>query len=163
VRVVVRDVPRARLPEVALLSVVLVFASTFILGKQIFTEISPLAFAGSRFVGITVLAFAVLAVAVHRGSAAWSIWRVDLWRFIVVGVCGHTLYQLGFVLGLERTSPFSSALLISTVPLFTIVLLTLLGEQQPRIAWLGVAVALLGIAVFEIDKWARRAASSAIC
>ncbi|HEY3058347.1 MAG TPA: DMT family transporter, partial [Chloroflexota bacterium] len=143
---------RSRLPELGLISVVLVWASTFVVTKQIFDEISPLAFAFVRFLGITVLAFVVLALAVRRGTAQWRICTRDLPRFAAVGVCGYTLYQLGFVLGLERTSPFSSALLISTMPLFTIVLLRLLGEHPPLRAWVGVAIALIGTAVFEGDK-----------
>jgi drug/metabolite transporter (DMT)-like permease len=101
-----------------------------------------------RFVGITALAFVVLATS----GATWRILKQDWPRFAIVGLCGYTLYQLGFVLGLERTSPFSSALLISTVPLFTIALLRALGEHPPLRAWLGVAIALLGIALFESDK-----------
>ncbi len=143
---------RSRLPELGLISVVVVWASTFVVTKQIFGEISPLAFAFVRFLGITVLAFGVLAMAVRRGTAQWNICPSDLPRFAAVGVCGYTLYQLGFVLGLERTSPFSSALLISTMPLFTIVLLRATGEHPPLRAWLGVAIAILGTAIFESDK-----------
>ncbi len=139
---------RDRLPELALLSVVAIFASTFVLAKQIFAEIAPLAFAGVRFFLIAALAVAVLAVS----GASWRVCRGDVVRFVAVGVCGYTFYQLGFVLGLERTSPFSSALLISTVPLFTIVLLTVLGERPRVQAWIGVIVSLAGIAVFEVDK-----------
>jgi drug/metabolite transporter (DMT)-like permease len=143
---------RLRLPELALLCVVTVWASTFILTKQAFAEISPLAFAFVRFAGITVLAFGVLAARVRSGNAEWTIWRSDIPRFVLVGVCGYMLYQLGFVLGLERTSPFSSSLLIATTPLFTIVLLTVLREPQPLRAWLGGGVALLGTAIFLLDK-----------
>jgi drug/metabolite transporter (DMT)-like permease len=144
---------RSRLPEVALLCVVTVWASTFILTKQAFAEFSPLAFAFARFAGITVLAFVVLAAAVRSGTAKWGVWRSDLPRFVLVGICGYTLYQLGFVLGLERTSPFSSSLLIATTPLFTIVVLSILREPQPLRAWVGISVALLGTAIFLLDKF----------
>ena len=56
---------RNRLPELALLLVVVVWASTFVLTKQAFYEISPLAFAFVRFAGITLLAFGVLATSVQ--------------------------------------------------------------------------------------------------
>jgi drug/metabolite transporter (DMT)-like permease len=138
----------SRLPELGLLGVVVVWASTFVVTKQVFAEISPLAFAFVRFAGITGLAFVVLATS----GATWRIMRSDLVRFAMVGLCGYTLYQLGFVLGLERTSPFSSALLISTMPLFTIVLLRVIGEHPPLRAWLGVAIALVGTIVFESDN-----------
>jgi drug/metabolite transporter (DMT)-like permease len=127
---------RARLPELALLGVVVVWASTFV-----------------RFAGITLLAFVALCGSVRAGRASWGIWRGDLVRFALVGVCGYTFYQLGFVLGLERTSPFSSALLIVTVPLVTIIVLRMLGERSPLRTWLGVAIAIVGTVIFMSDMW----------
>jgi drug/metabolite transporter (DMT)-like permease len=88
---------RSRLPELGLSAVVVVWASMFVLTKQAFSEITPLAFGG-----ITALAFVVLAASVRAGQARWSIYRQDVPRFVVVGVCAYTLYQLGFVLGLVR-------------------------------------------------------------
>jgi len=131
---------------------VVVWASTFVLTKQAFAEISPLAFAFVRFGGISALAMIVLAASVRAGQAQWRVCGADLVRFGAVGLCGYAFYQLGFVLGLERTSPFSSALLIGTVPLFTIVLLTGLGERQSFIAWVGLAVAVVGTVIFLLDK-----------
>src|ERR1700693_6242632 len=96
---------RARLPELGLLFVVVVWASTFVLTKQAFQEVSPLAFAFVRFAGIASLALIVLAASVRAGKAQWAICKSDLLRFGAVGVCGYSFYQLGFVLGLERTSP----------------------------------------------------------
>jgi drug/metabolite transporter (DMT)-like permease len=110
-------------PELAQLFVVGLWASTFLVTKAVFVEISPLAFAFVRFVLMTVLAFAILALR-SRGRFP-SIRRTDLLRFLVAGVTGYTLYQLGFVLGLDRTSPFSSSLLIAMVPFFTMVFLAL--------------------------------------
>src|SRR3712207_5946997 len=86
-------------PEVALLAVVGLWASTFIVTKHAFAELSPLAFTFVRFVLMTLLAFAVLAA---RGRP-WRIARRDLPQFALAGLTGYTCYQLGFVLGLERT------------------------------------------------------------
>lgn len=144
----------AILPELALLTVVLLWASTFVITKDAFERISPLAFAFIRFLLITILAFGVLAVR-GRGSRRaryWRIDRADLPRFVVAGVFGYTLYQLGFVLGLERTSPFSSSLLIAMVPLFTMLLVTLLGDRPPPVAWAGLVVAIAGVVVFLSDR-----------
>src|SRR5690242_4655604 len=98
-------------PEIAQLAVVSMWASTFIVTKAVFAEITPLAFIFARFALMTLLAFAVLAAQGRR--AQWVIRRADLPRFLLVGLCGYTLYQLGFVLGLDNTSPFSSSLLIA--------------------------------------------------
>ena len=137
-------------PEAAQLFVVGLWASTFLVTKAVFVEISPLAFAFVRFALMTVLAFAILALR-NRGRFP-PIRRADLLRFLVAGLTGYTLYQLGFVLGLDHTSPFSSSLLIAMVPFFTMVFLTLTGERSPRQAWIGLAVGIVGVVIFLADK-----------
>jgi drug/metabolite transporter (DMT)-like permease len=139
-------------PELAQLLVVTMWASTFIVTKAVFAEVSPLAFIFARFALMTVLAFGVLAA---RGPRAqWRIRRADLPRFLLVGLCGYTLYQLGFVLGLDNTSPFSSSLLIAMVPFFTLLILVLSGDRPRLGAWLGLGVGIAGVALFLADKTA---------
>jgi drug/metabolite transporter (DMT)-like permease len=145
-------------PELAQSLVVGLWASTFIVTKHAFAEMTPLAFTAVRFALMTLLAFAVLAV---RGRS-WRIQRRDLPRFALAGLMGYTLYQLGFVLGLERTSPFASSLLIATVPLFTLVFLAVRGERPPARAWAGLAVALAGVALFLADQLSHGAPGSLI-
>ena len=142
-------------PEIALLSVVGLWASTFIITKDLYDTLTPLAFTGARFSLMIVFSWSVLLVQARRRGTLASAVRVkrsDLPRFLLAGVTGYTLYQLGFALGLDRTSPFSSALLIAMVPVVTVVLLAALGERTPRIAWIGLAVAVAGAIVFLIDK-----------
>lgn len=144
-------------PELAQLLVVLLWASTFVVTKGAFAEITPLAFVFVRFALMTALAFAVLAAQSLRHPPAeravlWAIRRADLPRFVAAGLTGYTLYQLGFVLGLDRTSPFSSSLLIAMVPLFTVAILALLGERPPGRALLGLGIAIAGVVVFLADK-----------
>ena len=137
-------------PEAAQLVVVSMWASTFLVTKALFAEISPLAFAFVRFALMTILAFGILAL---RGRGRLQpIHRADLPRFLAAGLTGYTLYQLGFVLGLDRTSPFSSSLLIAMVPFFTLVFLALRGERTARHAWVGLAVGLAGVVLFLADK-----------
>ena len=137
-------------PEAAQLFVVSLWASTFLVTKAVFAEVSPLAFAFVRFALMIVLAFAILALRSHGRLP--PIRRTDLLRFLVAGLTGYTLYQLGFVLGLDRTSPFSSSLLIAMVPFFTMAFLALTGERPPRRSWVGLAVGLAGVVVFLADK-----------
>jgi drug/metabolite transporter (DMT)-like permease len=145
-------------PELAQLVVVGLWASTFIVTKAAFAEISPLAFAFVRFALMIGLAFAVLAArGPRRGVQLNTPTRRDLPRFLAAGLCGYTLYQLGFVLGLERTSPFASSLLIAMVPLFTLLFLALRGERTPARGWAGLAIALVGVVVFLADRWGSQA------
>lgn len=137
-------------PEMAQFFVVSLWASTFIVTKAVFAEMSPLAFAFIRFALMTALAFGILAL--RRRGRLPPIRRADLLLFLAAGLTGYTLYQLGFVLGLDNTSPFSSSLLIAMVPFFTMVFLALRGERPPRHAWLGLAVGLVGVVIFLTDK-----------
>ena len=71
-------------PELGQLLVVGLWASTFIVTKAAFAEVSPLAFVFVRFALMTALAFAVLAA---RGRT-WRVRRSDLPRFLLAGLAG---------------------------------------------------------------------------
>jgi drug/metabolite transporter (DMT)-like permease len=145
-------------PELGQLVVVGLWASTFIVTKAAFAEVSPLAFVFVRFGLMTALAFAVLAA---RGRT-WRVRRGDLPRFFMAGLAGYTFYQLGFVVGLERTSPFASSLLIAMVPLFTMLMLALRGERTHVRGWAGLALALIGVTIFLADQLGKAADGSLV-
>lgn len=143
----------AFLPELALLITVSLWASTFIVTKDAFTHFDVMAFVFARFGLMIAMAFVILAVIRARSPETQTLpRRADLLRYLGAGLAGFTVYQLGFNLGLDRTSIFSASLLISTSPLFTILILTLIGERPPAAAWIGVAVAVLGVAIFLSDN-----------
>ena len=137
-------------PELAQLVVVTMWASTFVVTKSAFAEISPLAFVFVRFALMLLLAFGVLAAG--RRKQDWAIKKQDIPRFLLAGLAGYTIYQLGFVLGLDNTSPFSSSLLIAMMPFFTMIILALRGEHVARQSWLGLLVGIVGVVVFLLDK-----------
>lgn len=137
------------MPEAAALSVILVWGSTFTLTKSLYTEMSPLAFGGVRFAVIVAIAFFVLWIGNRRGGGSMGIRRADLPLFIVTGVLGYTLYQLGFLIGLEHTSPFAGALMIAaSTPLVSLLIVTVLGEKQTPMIWLGAFLAVAGVTLF---------------
>lgn len=137
-------------PELAQLTVVMLWASTFVVAKAAFAQVTPLAFIFARFLLMIALAFGVMLI--RQRGVGRLIDRADWGRFALSGLTGFTLYQLGFVLGLDRTSPFSSSLLIAMTPLFTMLILAILGEPTSRLGWLGLGVALAGVIVFLFDK-----------
>lgn len=141
---------RGFLPEFAALGVILVWGSTFPLTKSVYAEFTPLSFGFVRFIAITLIAFAVLALHAHRQQRSdwWRIRRRDLPLFILTGLCGYTFYQLGFLVGLEHTSPFSGALMISLQPIVVLGIVTLLGERHAPLVWGGVLISLVGVAIF---------------
>lgn len=137
-------------PELAQLAVVLMWASTFVVSKGIFDQIAPLPYTAARFVLMTGLAFGVLLL--RQKGRLPPIRREDLGRFLLVALFGYVLYQLAFVFGLQRTSPFSSSLLVAMVPLFTVLILAAMGERTPPQGWLGLAIAVAGVALFLWEK-----------
>ncbi len=146
--------PTAFVPELTALVVVLVWASTFVLTKNAYEELRPLAFTFVRFAGIILVAFAALALRSRgRDSAArWRIDRADLPRFLASGLLGYTGYQLGFTLGLAHTSPFSSSLMIAMMPLVSLVIVAAMGERQTPLVWAGAVIALAGVALFLSNR-----------
>ncbi|MCA9860964.1 MAG: EamA family transporter [Thermomicrobiales bacterium] len=157
---------RAFLPELALLTTIALWASTFIVTKDAFSHFHVMAFVFARFGLMLIMAFAVLAVVRWRSPETRTLpRRADLVRYLAAGLAGFTVYQLGFNLGLDRTSIFSASLLISTSPLFTILVLTLIGERPPAVAWIGVAIAITGVALFlsETQGGGRSATGDLLC
>jgi drug/metabolite transporter (DMT)-like permease len=144
---------RSLLPEAALGLTILIWASSFLVTKAAFSHFSVMAFIFVRFGLMTLMAFAILGVITRRKpELRWTPRRSDWPRFVLVGVMGFTLNGLGFNFGVDRTSVFSASLLINTTPLFTILILAIIGERPPLGAWLGVAIAVAGVAVFLLDK-----------
>ena len=145
--------PAAYGPELALWAVVVIWSSTFVAMKDAFKYLDPLPYTLFRFVWIILLAFAVLWVQHRRdASVPLTIRRGDLPRLLAASVFGYTLYQLCFVLGLDRSSIFTLSLLVALVPLFTMLMLLAMGEPTPPYGWLGLGVAVVGVVVFLSDK-----------
>ena len=131
--------------DLALLSVALMWASTFTLFKVAWRDIDPVAFTGLRFAAMFVFSIAVLAMARNRVRLR----RADLPALIASGLTGYFLYQMGFVLGLDRTSALASAILISTHPIFSVVIMWVVRREKPALAEAaGVLLGFLGVAVF---------------
>ncbi len=137
--------PAPFLIDVALLLVVFMWASTFTLFKIAWRDIDPVAFTGLRFAVMFVFSVAVLLFASGRVRPR----RENLPRLAAAGLTGYFLYQMGFVLGLDRTSALASAILISTHPIFSVIVMWLARKERPaRFQVAGVVVGFLGVAVF---------------
>jgi drug/metabolite transporter (DMT)-like permease len=131
--------------DAALFSVAAIWASTFALFKIAWHDIDPVAFTAVRFAAMVVCAMGLLALSRKRMLPR----REDVPLLVASGLTGYFLYQMGFVLGLERTSALASAILISTHPIFSVLFMRLVRRERPtRNEAVGVAVSFLGVAVF---------------
>jgi drug/metabolite transporter (DMT)-like permease len=139
-------VPR-RLPiYAALIYVIVAWSLNTIFAKQVVDRLDPLAFAFLRFAMMTPLAF-ILA---HIGGRRVHVERRDIPSLLLCGACGFGAYQYFWMLGLARTTPFATALLGATAPIFTLAIVSMLGHERVRSGrWLGVGIAFAGIAIFE--------------
>lgn len=125
-----------------MLLVVLIWGINFTVTKGAFARFPPLAFTGVRF----ALASLLLVPIVRHLEGAEPLPRGVLARLIVLGLVGNTLYQLAFILGLDRTTASNSALILSSMPSIVALLAVTLGFEPLRPKVLGgVLVATLGV------------------
>jgi drug/metabolite transporter (DMT)-like permease len=136
------DRPPARLADLGMLLVALIWGVNFSVTKGAFGRFPPLAFTAARF----ALASLLLIPLVRHLEGPEPLPRGVLTRLIVLGVVGNTFYQLGFISGLARTTASNSALILAAMPSIVAFLAVALGFERlrPRILG-GVLVASVGV------------------
>ena len=109
-----------------------------------------------RFVAMPVLCAALLLLVFRRQIAKTLPKREDWPRFIACALIGHTLH-IGIVFwGISLSTAFSSAVVLTSQPLFTLLILLYVGAEKLRPSQVaGTLVAFAGIAVFLSDKFTR--------
>ena len=140
--------------DLGLLFVVIVWGASPALFKIALTELRPLAFVMMRFALLSVVSVAFLLFRASRDRAIrpFRIQRGDLVWLVLSGLSGYGFYQLLYFEGLARTTPFASALLLATVPLWSAAIVAVLRIERIQAAqWLGILVSLAGIAWFMLS------------
>lgn len=135
---------------VALL-VVTIWGVNFVMLKAALAQWDPLAFTFVRFLIMLALSLGVLWWSGQGGSAPLE--RSELGRVALAGLLGFTLYMLLSVVGIDRTTAFSNALLLAIAPLFTALFLSSLGaEAVSSRQWLAMLIAFGGVVLFLAEK-----------
>jgi drug/metabolite transporter (DMT)-like permease len=112
----------------ALLAIQLLFGLHYPLAKLLLLEISPRAWALVRVGAAALLLLAAMLVwrrPFPRDRAVWA-------RLALYSVFGVVINQLCFVEGLARTSASHSAVLNTTIPVWTLLFAVLLGGERLR-------------------------------
>lgn len=138
--------PRRTLVYLSLIYVVTAWSLNTVLVKYAVTTFQPLAFTGLRFLAMTPLSFLLARAMGERLHFE----KRDIALLIACGACGYGFYQYLWVVGLAHTTPFASALLSTLAPMMTLAIVAFRGTERVRSGrWLGAAIALMGVAVFE--------------
>ena len=124
----------------ALVAVQVLFASLAIAGRYVLPHFPPGALVTVRVVGAAVVLAAVSAMAGGRRVRDPG----DLLRLAVLGWLGIAANQTFFLFGLRHTTAINATILVSTVPVFT-VLGSVLARREPASAGKFAGIALAGL------------------
>jgi len=132
-----------------------VWGVNFAVTKIVLAELGVGPFLFIRFLAMPLLGFVLLAAVTRRHFAKSWPRREDLARFIACGLIGHTAHVSIVMWGINLSTAFSSSLVLTSSPLFTLLILALLGAERLRRRQVyGTLVAFAGIVVFLSDKFA---------
>ncbi len=140
---------RAHSADVAMSLIIVVWAVHFIVVKDALSDLPPLTFNAIRF----SLGLPVLLIAALRDLPALRIARQDVPRLLMLGLIGPLGYQIGFILGLQRTTSTNTALLIATLPTWTALLSISMGIIMLRRQMIfGVIMSLIGVGLVIVGS-----------
>ena len=112
-------------------------------------QIEPLVFNACRMVLSTVAMGLLAAIEMRLVKQPAS--RFTLSRFVVFALVSSLFYPLTFMWGIERTTAGNTALLLSSMPLWTAMISALfLRERLPPVTWIALAIAFVGTAIIVL-------------
>jgi drug/metabolite transporter (DMT)-like permease len=137
-----KTLPKISWSDLALIGVCLIWGINFSVIKLSLVYFDPLAFNAVRF----PLAALVLLLML-RANGPIPMPRPEHYiSIILLGILGNVIYQLLFIYGIEKTLAGNSSLILATVPVWTLILATILNKERHGIAvWSGITITLLGI------------------
>lgn len=128
--------------ELLLLLTVLIWGLNFTVVKYSLREMDPMSFNSFRF----LLATGSMYLISLKSGQGLFVRSGDWPRLIGIGLLGHLLYQLLFILGLNWTYAANGAVMLGTTPIW-VALATRMFLRQPLrwSTWFGILVAVTGV------------------
>lgn len=141
-------------PEAGLTAVVLFWGFNFAAIKVPLAVMPPLVVNVLRFaLSAVVLGVLHAAACRARGVSVFETFTAGVWPVLGLGMLGQVAYQVGFILGIDRTTAGAAAILIAASPLVTAAAGHALGIDRLRAAgWAGFALSLLGVALVVLAR-----------
>jgi len=141
----------ASLALVAALVLIVIWGVNFSLQKFVFNVVGPGGFLFARYLIMPLCAVGLLVYCYGRHFP--SITRKDFWELARLGVAGHFLHVGMVTYGIHWSTAFSSSLILACGPIFTLLILRVMGLEKLHKAQIaGVAVAFGGVLIFLSDK-----------
>ncbi len=138
-------------PDVAMVTVILIWGGNFAVLKSAYAQIAPLPFSAVRFTLATVVMLALLYW--REGDCRFP--AGSFWKFVWLGLIGNTVYQVLFATGLAMTKTANASLIASTTPIAVALAGAAIGlEKITRFIALGLALALGGVLIVVISRGA---------
>ena len=140
---------------VAAIGTMVAWGMNFAFVKYVLDHLGVGAFMFLRFVVLPILGLVLLvAIFRHRVAHTWPR-RADLPRFVLCALVGHVLHISAVMYGMNLSTAFSSSLVLTCQPLFTLAILAFLGAERLRRQQVaGTLIAFSGIVLFLADKFA---------
>ena len=128
-----------------LIAVPAIWGGTFVGGKIVVASLTPLMGSFARYV---IACIALLAAAFVLEGGLPKLTQRQLGATFVLGLFGVFAYNLFFMGALEKLPGSRAALIIALNPAITIAISAVaLRERLSAVRWIGVAVALFGVAI----------------
>jgi drug/metabolite transporter (DMT)-like permease len=138
--------------EAALVLVVLVWGVNFPIVKAVLEVMDPFVLNSFRFATSAIVLGALYArQSAQRGQPFWKPLRNRPLQIAGLGILGFLVYQLCFILGLDRTTAGNAALIMAGSPLWTAVAgFALRTEVLQRRSWFALIIVLIGAVIIVL-------------
>jgi drug/metabolite transporter (DMT)-like permease len=122
----------------------LMWGSVYVAFRYVVKTMPPFTASGLR----GIVAGVLLALVVGLAKGFRTLFSVDRRQLVVLAVVGALLWSGGLISAGEKTVPAGiAALLIATIPFFTLIMRSVFREKVPPVTYLAVVVGLIGIGV----------------
>lgn len=128
--------------DLLLIAIAVVWGFNVVVVKTSLAELGPLPFNSLRFLLAATISWLLLWITGFKLLPA----KEDIPRLIILGLLGHTVYQVLFISGINLTSAGNTALLLATIPVWVAALAGLTGvENTEFLTWAGIGLSVTGI------------------
>lgn len=141
---------------ILLAAMVLLWSGNYIVAKMVLREMPAVLLVALRAIISGILMLPVFWLRLRRGK--WN--RRDVGILLLLGFFGIAMNQFCFVLGIGRTTVTHSAIIMSTIPVWVLLLTTLLGMERITITKIaGLFMAISGVLILQWFRPEYRTAS----